>query len=78
MEAFHKRVVASGNKLTTYVCPHCKKTLNTLQPRKNECVSKGFWDSLKRCYECDQPSFVTVYPDGKTEVTPLEIPTHLA
>lgn len=57
---------STGGKITTYVCPHCQSILET--PKAHGVGSKGYWDSLKVCYECEKPSFVKVWPNGKTEV----------
>lgn len=59
---------SKGGTVTTYVCPHCESTLETPQPTKNQVGSKGYWDSMKSCYECEKPSFVKTFPNGKTEI----------
>lgn len=62
------KAASKGAKLITYNCPHCTKDIQTVKPKKSQVGSKGFWDGLKTCYECEKPSFVTVWPDGKIEV----------
>lgn len=47
MEACFEKVVANGGNLTTYVCPHCNNTINTVQPDKKSVTSKGYLIALK-------------------------------
>jgi len=68
MKGYLKKWEASGNKVTSYVCQHCKKKIKTPQPTKKLVDSRGYWDSMKKCYECGGFNFVLIYPTGKTEV----------
>jgi len=77
MEAFHKKMLNNGKTLTQWTCPHCQKPNDTVQPKPGDVSSKGYWDSLKRCYECDESSFVSVYPSGITSVQAFGVPVHV-
>ena len=55
----------NGNKLTNYICPHCKKRICTRVPSEEDVSSKGYWDSATMCYKCDKLSFIVIYPCGK-------------
>lgn len=62
-----------GMQFSTHTCPHCESKLETPQPTKKEVTSKGYWESMKTCYECGKPVFVKTWPTGKTEVVdPLQ------
>ena len=61
----------NGNKLTTYICPHCVQKICTRVPIKNLVSSKGYWDSATQCYKCGKVSFVIVFLSGKTRVKKL-------
>ena len=58
----------NGNKVTFYICKHCKRKIETGQPTLKLCSSKGYWDSVTECPVCKKLNFVCVYPNGKTKV----------
>ncbi len=61
----------NGNKLVSYICPHCEKRVCTRKPNKKDVSSKGYWDSATSCYKCNKTSFIIVYPSGKIGVKKL-------
>ena len=58
--------VKKGGKITTYHCPHCKSFIPTRRPSKEDCGSKGYWDSATVCVECGKTAFVAVHISGDT------------
>lgn len=61
-----KKWVESGGKVAIYECQFCHKENETQRPQKNMVSRKGYWDSVKICFECSRLNFVKVYPNGKT------------
>lgn len=70
---YNRRCVASGSKLTSFQCQHCMEFSSTVQPKKSDVGSKGFWDSARQCIFCGKLNFVCVYPSGKTSVTKMNV-----
>lgn len=67
MTDYHKAFVAKGGKLTKYWCGHHSGLIETRQPKPEQVSGKGYWDSATECTECSGMSFVSVWPNGKTE-----------
>jgi len=65
VEAFHNKIIAGGGKMTKYLCPHCHKQVPTRRPTKDDVTDKGYWDSLKACFECGELAVVMSYPSGR-------------
>lgn len=61
---FLDRWKKSGGKTTHYTCQHCRREIETRQPKPGDQA----WDSMTRCTECGELNFVVVYPDGTTRV----------
>lgn len=71
VEAMHGAWIEKGNKLTGWICPHCKKVNATRRPKSSMVSEKGYWDSVRECIYCSKISFVCVYPSGKTKVSEM-------
>lgn len=58
-----------GGKTGGFFCPHCNQPNKTTIPaNKNDCASKGYWDSLMTCYECGGLFMTFRYPNGNIQV----------
>ena len=68
IDAMHGAWIEMGHKLTSYQCPHCRRMVQTRQPKKSMVSEKGYWDSARICLNCGELAFVCVYPSGKTSV----------
>lgn len=61
--AWVARIVASGERLTSYVCPGCDMTLLTLVPPEGD-----EHDTMVRCAYCNHIHYKIVDDEGRVEV----------
>lgn len=77
LKSFHGKVMKNwedgGNKISYYICSHCRERIKTRRPGKLMVTAKGYWDSVKVCPLCGKYDFVLVYPSGKTVVKKIGI-----
>jgi hypothetical protein len=69
--SYLNRYKKNGGKLATITCCECLRKIKTPQPSKDEVSQKGYWDTMKKCYECGSYFFVKVYPSGHVNVKKL-------
>lgn len=71
-QAYNKRWVEGGGKLTSFQCHHCEHTIETPRPTDDLCIHRGkggfYWDSLFNCPYCGGPQFVKKYTNGDVSV----------
>lgn len=58
------RLKASGAKLTSYPCPACHGTIETIQPPGGQ-----VYDSIVDCPHCEKMHFKVVFSDGLVRCT---------
>lgn len=64
---------AKGGATTEYICGHCDNPIEVPKPSLKDVDSeKPYWDGMKECPDCGGHNFVKTYPNGDTEIAPVD------
>ena len=59
-------------EIKKYKCPYCSNEIETRVPTEDLVSSKGYWDSMVKCNQCEGLHFKEIWPNGKIKIYRLE------